>query len=128
MNTGRCECGQVRFEIKDLTEKAVTYCHCSQCRRISGHQWAAFHIPTDQMTFVTEKGLKWYKSSAHAQRGFCQNCGSSLFYRLNAGNNISIAPGCMDDTKGLKPEKHIFVADKGDYYEITDGLDQIDKY
>jgi len=34
----------------------------------------------------------------------------------------------LDLPTGLGVSKHIFVKDKGDYYEITDGLPQIEEY
>lgn len=121
MLTGRCECGQVRFSVPAVRE-SVTVCHCSQCRRTSGHLWASTHAPFDSVRFECDEGLVWYASSASAKRGFCRHCGSSLFYRMNDEAGIGIAAGCLDDTDGLVLGKHIFVADKGAYYTITDDV------
>jgi hypothetical protein len=100
--------------------EAVTVCHCSQCRRTSGHLWASTYAPFDALKFSADDGLEWYSSSSRAARGFCRNCGSSLFYRTNGEAGVAIAAGCLDQTAGLRVGKHIFVADKGDYYEISD--------
>ena len=127
MIKGRCECGAVAFEVENVRD-TVTVCHCSQCRRTSGHLWASTHAPFDQLTFLNDEGLRWYASSDHAKRGFCTHCGSSLFYRMNDEEGIAIAAGCLDDDSGLTVGKHIFVADKGRYYEIGDGAPQIDKH
>ena len=127
MISGRCECGKVRFEAKTVRE-AVTVCHCKQCRRTSGHLWASTHARFEDVTFLTDEGLKWYASSDFAKRGFCQQCGSSLFYRMNDEEGIGIAAGCIDDPTGLEVSKHIFVKDKGDYYDIGDGAEQIEAY
>lgn len=115
MLTGRCECGAVAFEVKHVRE-TVTVCHCSQCRRTSGHLWASTHAAFDDLIFTQDSGLRWYVSSETARRGFCAKCGSSLFYRMNGEDGIGIAAGCLDDTTGLCIGKHIFVASKGDYY------------
>ncbi|PWR01097.1 aldehyde-activating protein [Meridianimarinicoccus roseus] len=120
MNRGRCECGRVVFEVSEL-RKTVTVCHCSQCRRTSGHLWASTHAPLDAVRFIEDAGLVWYASSDHARRGFCRNCGSSLFYQENGEGGIGIAAGCLDDTEGLRIGKHIFVADKGAYYPEPEG-------
>lgn len=122
--TGRCECGAVAFTATEVRD-TVTMCHCSQCRRVSGHHWAATRAPFDQVTFTRDDGLKWYVSSDWAKRGFCGECGSSLFYRTNDEDGIGIAAGCLDMPTGLTPGKHIFCADKGDYYEIADDAPHI---
>ena len=127
MIKGRCDCGSVSFEVEAVRE-TVTICHCSQCRRTSGHVWASTHAPYDQVKFTNDQGLAWYKSSDFAKRGFCKTCGSSLFYRMNDEDGVGIAAGCLDNPTGLHVGKHIFVKDKGDYYDITDNAPQIQKY
>ncbi len=125
--TGRCECGSVRFDI-EYPRKAITVCHCSQCRRTSGHLWAATRTRYDQVTFQQSEGLTWYTSSDFAKRGFCKYCGSSLFYRMNDEEGIGIAAGCIENPTGMFIEKHIFAANKGDYYDIKDDIPILDKY
>lgn len=127
MITGRCECGDVVFELPEVRE-AVTACHCKQCRRTSGHVWASTHAPFASLRFIKDKGLTWFASSDWAKRGFCKTCGSSLFYRMNDEDGIGIAAGCLDDPTGLSLSKHIFVKDKGNYYQIADGVPQIETY
>lgn len=117
--SGRCECGAVSFEATGVRE-TVTVCHCSQCRRTSGHLWASTHAPFDSVTFLEDRGLRWFASSETAKRGFCQHCGSSLFYRMNDETGIGIAAGCIDDTSDLRLGKHIFVSSKADYYPEPD--------
>ncbi|MEJ6391761.1 GFA family protein [Gymnodinialimonas sp. 2305UL16-5] len=128
MLTGRCECGEVRFRIDGPARDSVTICHCSQCRRSSGHVWASTHAPFAALRFDAEAGLTWYASSDFAKRGFCRFCGSSLFYRLNDEDGIGIAAGCLDVPTGFRVGKHIFVKDKGDYYEITDDTPQLERF
>lgn len=120
MLSGRCDCGKVRFEVERVRD-SVTVCHCGQCRRTSGHIWASTNAPFDSLRFLCDEGLAWYASSDFAKRGFCRFCGSSLFYRRNDAPGIAIAAGCLEPTTDLTIGKHIFVADKGSYYEICDG-------
>jgi hypothetical protein len=127
MVTGRCECGAVSFVIPEVRAE-VTFCHCSQCRRLAGHHWAATHAPFSAVTFTADQSLKWYNSSDWAERGFCGTCGSTLFYRFKGKDDLGIAAGCIDSPTGLKPGKHLFVADKGDYYDIAGDAPQIQKY
>ena len=119
MVTGRCECGRVAFDVEQVRE-TVTVCHCSQCRRTSGHLWAATYAPFESLRFHRDDGLRWYASSEDAKRGFCMHCGASLFYRMNGETGVGIAAGCLDDTSGLRIGKHIHVADKAAYYRSPD--------
>lgn len=80
------------------------------------------------MVFDRDDGLRWYRSSDWAQRGFCSHCGSSLFYKLNSKDAHIVAPGCIEGDLGRKLSHHICVADKGDYYDIADGLPQYDAF
>lgn len=127
MVVGRCECGGVRFEVNE-PRQAITVCHCSQCRRSSGHLWAATRAEYEDVRFLSDKTLKWFASSDFAKRGFCGTCGCSLFYRMNGESGIGIAAGCLDGPTDMHLGKHIFVKDKGDYYEIEGDVPQILKY
>ena len=116
---GQCLCGAVTFSgcWADQTLKA---CHCGQCRRWSGHVWAAG--TADELTIKGQ--VRWFKSSDVAERGFCPTCGSSLFWRRQGSNMIDVAGGAVETPTGLTMGGHIFVQDKGDYYRIADGLPQ----
>jgi len=114
---GRCECGAVTFEVINLRD-TVTFCHCSQCRRISGHYWAATRAETADVTFTKDTGLRWYQSSPESRRGFCHLCGSSLFYQPNGANHMGIGAGCLDLPTGMVAGRHIYTSDCGDYYTI----------
>ena len=120
---GRCLCGGVRFEVHGAL-RPVIYCHCTMCRRSSGHFDAATACAPEHLRLLAAQPLRWYQSSASARRGFCGTCGSQLFWERTHGSHISIWAGTLDMPTGLKAVEHIFVGDKGDYYEITDGLPQ----
>ena len=121
--TGGCLCGGVRYRVAGPL-RPIIYCHCGQCRRTSGHFVAATSAATDALEIVAGESLAWFASSEYASRGFCRICGSSLFWRPNGRNDISIMAGSLDDSDGLEPAEHIYVGDKGEYYELTDGLPQ----
>ena len=121
--TGSCLCGGVAYEILGELSR-VDYCHCSQCRKTSGHFVAAASCRPDALHLITDRSLRWYASSAIADRGFCNACGSSLFWRPKHGRHISVMAGTLDAPTGLKAIEHIYVADASDYYTIADGLPQ----
>ena len=121
--TGHCLCGRVTLEARRLS-RDVVYCHCSQCRRQTGHFYAAADARDDDLTVGGEEHLSWYAASEEARRGFCRHCGSALFWKADGSARTSILVGCLDAPTGLAERAHIFVADKGDYYTLEDGLPQ----
>ncbi|NCO86955.1 MAG: GFA family protein [Rhodobacterales bacterium] len=121
MLNGKCLCGAITFTVRgDPVDTA--YCHCSQCRRQSGHYWASASVLLDDISISGE--VSWFAASPIARRGFCATCGSFLFWQGNDADNIGFSLGAIDGPTGITVAKHIFVADKGDYYPICDGLPQ----
>ena len=121
--TGRCNCGAVNFVATGPFRPAKA-CHCKTCRRQSGHFLAATQIDRTDLRISGEEAISWYDASAKARRGFCRTCGAHLFWVSNRSDRISILMGCLDEPTGIELADHIFVAEKGDYYEIADGLPQ----
>lgn len=126
--TGRCLCGAIAFEATG-DRAGATACHCSQCRRWSGHHWASVNVPVANLVVTKgEESLKWHRSSDYARRGFCRECGSALFWHADKlddyKDRIAIGAGALDAPTQVALQEHIFVRDKGDYYGITDGLPQ----
>jgi hypothetical protein len=115
--TGGCQCGGVRYEVRGKLRDVIV-CHCIQCRRTSGHFVAATACRRRAFTLVKDDTLKWYVAVSGFRRGFCNECGSSLFFEEEGGDRISIAAGSLDESQGLKIAAHIFASEAGDYYEI----------
>ena len=123
---GSCNCGGVRYRVNGPMREVVA-CHCSQCRKQSGHFYAATDCADADFEMVSDATLKWYAASDAAKRGFCGECGSALFWKRNNSDKISIMAGTLDDEGGVKLDRHIFCADKGSYYDIEDGKPQFDQ-
>ena len=70
-------------------------------------------MPDAALEITKSDTLVWYRSSDFAKRGFCNACGSSLFYKRDGVDFTSIGAGCVDGASGLSIAKHIFVADQG---------------
>jgi hypothetical protein len=81
-------------------------------------------VPAAALTLTSADTLRWYRSSAAAERGFCAHCGGNLFWRALGGDTISVTAGTLDIPTGLTLGKHIYVEDKGDYYVINDSAAQ----
>lgn len=127
MATGRCLCGAVRYEVRgDLRE--VLICHCEECRRWHGHFSASTAARREDLVLVEQRGLRWIdspSSDARARRGFCGECGSSLFWDAPGRPTVSIAAGTLelDGHTDLRVAAHWYVSQAGDYYELpADGL------
>jgi hypothetical protein len=123
MHRGSCLCGEVRFTVASALP-APDACHCHQCRKQSGHFWASTDVLKSDLRVEGENKLTWYHASEKVRRGFCGRCGSFLFWDPVARDKIAIAMGAFDDPTQTHLAHHIFVADKGDYYDIADGLPQ----
>lgn len=126
MYQGSCLCGAIRFTVSaplDVTD----ICHCTQCRKWTGHVFASVDVPRNALSIAQTDTLTWYASSSKVRRGFCACCGSSVFFDpidTHKHHWIGIALGAFDAPTHTRIKQHIFVGEKGDYYEITDTLPQ----
>jgi hypothetical protein len=120
---GSCLCGAVSFEVAGpiLSSDA---CHCRECRKQSGHYWASADVARPALAITGADKLTWFQASERVRRGFCSTCGAFLFWDPIGRDRIAVAMGALDTPTRTKLEKHVFVAEKGDYYEIADGLPQ----
>lgn len=116
--TGSCLCGAVSYNVTGPLRPVVA-CHCSQCRKTSGHYVAATQAARADVAIAGES-LVWYRSSEVAQRGFCGRCGSNLFWQRHGSDRISIWAGTLDGPTGLKMTSQLYPEDKGDYYDLPD--------
>ena len=127
---GRCLCGQVQFEIQGELRPIVN-CHCSKCRKFHGNYGAYTRVKVENLKITEQKSLKWYKSAtdetANVHRGFCSECGSSLFWHPKGQPNISIAAGSLDSPTNLKTIGHIWCSQKADFYQIEDDLPKFEE-
>ena len=115
--TGGCLCGAVRYEVARPLRDVVV-CHCEMCRKAHGHIGAYTAAPKDALRMTESRGLKWYASSPIARRGFCGECGGTLFWEGRERDTISIAAGSLDGATGLHTAIQIHTDSAGDYYDI----------
>ncbi len=127
---GSCLCRRVTYEIVgELTD--VLNCHCSMCRKLHA---AAFRTRAkvnakDWRTLTGEQFIKFYESSPGERKGFCSECGSSLFTKFDANPDVLGFPlGTLDTDPGVKAMRHVFVGSKAPWFDITDDLPQHDGY
>ena len=124
--TGGCLCGAVRFRVTGALRDVVN-CHCTMCQKLHGVFGAHSKARKNNIAIIEDRGLTWYRTSKIARRGFCRECGSSLFWQPDEQDATGILAGSLDQPTGLKTMGHIFVGEKADFYEISDPLPQFEK-
>jgi hypothetical protein len=127
---GGCLCAAVRYQVRGPL-RGVVACHCSNCRRWHGHHGAYTSAPVDRLRVLDDRVLRWYDSATDAtpdvRRGFCRNCGSSLFWHPRGRDVIAIAAGSLDEPTGLATIGHVWTSCRGDYYALCDALPQFER-
>lgn len=130
MITGRCECAKITYQIDgEITD--YSHCHCGQCRRTHGAEYASFGaVKRTDFTYLTgEDYLTFYSSSANIDRLFCKNCGSNIMGILDDEPDLFyVTMGTMDGHPKLPPEYHIHVASKAPWHTIRGDGAQYDTY
>lgn len=121
--TGSCVCGAVRFTLNSVKAN-VSACHCSSCKKWGGAPYFAVKCGTD-VIIEGESNIKVFDSSEWAERGFCQKCGTHLFYRFKESKEYRIPLGFLDDEEGLFLEQQYFVDMKSCVYQLNNKTDDL---
>lgn len=118
--TGSCLCKAVNYTA-EFANNHVHVCHCTLCRIWSGGPGLSAQCNQD-IEITGEDNLTWYGSSEWAKRGFCNKCGTNLFFKVNpdAGDYYGVSAGTIDDQSALKITGHIFIDFKPPYYDFND--------
>lgn len=124
VRTGSCLCGAVRYTVTGPMRPVIA-CHCTQCRKTSGHHVAATSALRANVEITGQ--VTWFHASQWARRGFCPTCGANLFWD-GEGENLSIFAGTLDGPTGLTIAGHIYCKNKGDYYDIPEGVPRAEGY
>jgi hypothetical protein len=125
---GQCLCGTVRFAARPPT-LFCAHCHCRFCRRAHGAAFVTwFGVPENQFKLLSGQGaLTWYASSQQSRRGFCSQCGSTMFFTSRvAPGEVHIARAYVDGSIDRDPESHVFVDHQVEWFSINDDLRQLD--
>jgi len=120
---GGCLCGAVRYQVAGPLRDIVN-CYCTMCQRLHGSFGAHSKAKKPHIQVTEDRGLAWHASSARARRGFCRECGSTLFWEPASQDATGIVAGTLDQPVGLNVIGHIFVGEKADFVEICDGAPQ----
>tara|TARA_B100000029_G_scaffold117733_1_gene110963 strand:- start:410 stop:811 length:402 start_codon:yes stop_codon:yes gene_type:complete len=123
----KCLCSGVEFKTTGY-HRDVQNCHCIQCLKTHGHIAAYSKVEDKDLKFIKKNTLRWFRSSKRAKRGFCNKCGSSIFFKVLGTNSICIAAGIFNKPTKLKTSMDIFVKGKSDYYKINQKVKKYSRY
>jgi len=112
----QCLCGAVSIEINTVSE--VDACHCGMCRRWGGGPYMSIDGGTE-LTITGEEMVTRYESSEWAERGFCSQCGTHLFYFLKPKQQYFLTAGFFQGVTDFDFNKQIFIDQKPSFYEFA---------
>jgi hypothetical protein len=117
--TGGCQCGAIRFRIEGALDHA-SICHCRMCQKAFGSFYAPLaSVGTATLTW-TRGEPKRFRSSNHASRGFCPDCGTPLTYEAEDG--VALAIGAFDDPASVPPTRQWGIEEKLPYVDALASL------
>ena len=88
------------------------------CRRWGGGAFLSTQMVKDP-TFTAADHIARFASSDWAERGFCRECGSHLFYYLKPEDGYSFAAGLFDGTDDFTLSEEIFIDEKPGCYSFA---------
>lgn len=124
--TGGCLCGGVRYRY-DGDVGAAGYCHCVDCRKVSGSAFgvsvrveaAGFRVVAGVPKSFTKIG----DSGRSVTRFFCPDCGSPL-YTLPPlhPDTVFIKAGSLDDPSVVEPQRQAWTRSRVSWADIPPGI------
>jgi hypothetical protein len=118
---GKCLCESISYTIEGDARDVVD-CHCSRCRRHTGHFMAATGVDADRLLISGEDRLRWY-ATADVEYAFCGNCGSTLFWRTSRRPGyVAVAAGTLTPPTGLKTIATIYTDYASDYHSFDESI------
>ena len=118
---GQCLCGAVRFSGEPDRARGITPCHCGQCRRWAGGGPFMSVRCTGGVELEAGDTLVWFASSEFGERGSCNRCGSSLFWRRTGEpRDWAINASMFPEDHGLTITRHIWADDQPGWYDFAD--------
>ena len=107
---GSCLCKNISFKILNECRYSVL-CHCAMCQKANAEFSSYTKVKKENLKFISNKKLKWFQSSKKFKRGFCLECGSSLFFQsIRSDDYTAISTGSLN--KNIPSKGHIYYKDK----------------
>ncbi len=122
VKTAACLYGTVKMSA--ALKPGLGACHCSSCRRWCGGPLMSVHAEGAVEVTAGAEAIKTYASSDWAERAFCGECGSGLYYHLQPSEHFPqgeyIVSACLfDDQTGFKFDHEVFVDGNPGWYSFS---------
>lgn len=114
---GSCLCGATKVTASNMSQH-VGACHCNMCRKWGGGPFMSVDCGADVL-FEGEDNISVFDSSDWAERGFCNKCGSHLFYRLKQNQQYMMPAGLFDDDKMFAFDHQVFIDEQPSFYSFS---------
>lgn len=121
--TGACLCGKVSITATPGNLHMVA-CHCTQCQAWGGGPFLSVECG-GSVVIDDEDSVAVYSSSQWAERGFCRECGTHLFYRLKNHGDCAIPVGLFSGDTDWVFKSQIFIDQKPDCYSFAEQTENL---
>lgn len=112
-----CLCGSVKIEVENISNR-IGACHCAMCQKWAGGPLLTVECGSE-VEFKGEENITVFNSSDWAERAFCNQCGSHLYYRLKEQNQYIIPVGLFEGDIPFVFDHQIFVDSRPSYYSFS---------
>ena len=120
---GHCVCGKTGI-VANKVNNSVHACHCNTCRKWGGGPAMSVDCGTD-VTLEGEENISIFDSSDWAERGFCKQCGSHLFYRMKENKQYIVPVGIFKQEDQMVLQHQIFIDEKPSYYDFSNNTENM---
>ncbi len=120
--TGRCYCGAHDIEAT-CAPQAVTYCHCTDCKRVTASPLPVFAAFPEGTVLITPALDAAKPVTKGVTRHFCPDCGSQLTARFDyLPGQVYVPIGVLDQAETLEPRLHCHAGSALSWLHLDDGL------
>ena len=122
---GGCLCGACRYRCSGQAIN-IRVCHCHRCQKTTGSAFYA-RVMVQRRDVEISGPVQWFDAGTKVHRGFCRNCGSTLFSHRPATDTVGLTLGTLDHPSRFAPTEHIWTASKQPWVQLADGLPQYEE-
>lgn len=119
--SGGCQCGAVRYHASAFLDSSHI-CHCRMCQKAVGNFFASLvGVPRESLHWTRGEPAH-FMSSDHVARGFCNDCGTPLFYDYVRGSRINLTTGSLDEPARFPPKMQFGVEARMPWFDTLPAL------
>ncbi len=121
---GHCMCGAVKFAVTPPS-LFFGHCHCHYCQQAHGAAFVSWVGAAEERFRLLARSdePRWYQSSLQSRRGFCANCGTTLFFASTlCPGEIHVTRTSIQGPIDREPQCHVFYDQHAEWIEVGDSL------